>query len=133
MIWVWIVVIVLVIGALSVVLVGRGESIAEVYDDRPDSTIPTGRPLTAADVRDVRFSTALRGYRMDEVDALLSRLQADLLARGDDGEPKRAEVAFDPDAPSGSEKPDAPPASEIPDTPSGSEQPDDPDLRPTTT
>ncbi len=81
MIWLWVVVIVAVIGGLSVVLVGRGETMAEVYDDRPDATLPTGRPLTADDLRDVRFSTTVRGYRMDEVDALLSRLQADLLAR----------------------------------------------------
>jgi len=81
--WVWVVVIVVVIGALSVVLVSRGETMAEVYDDRPDSTIPAGRPLTADDLRHIRFSTAVRGYRMDEVDALLSRLRADLLARDD--------------------------------------------------
>ncbi|MBA2446193.1 MAG: DivIVA domain-containing protein [Nocardioidaceae bacterium] len=133
MTWVWIVVIVLVIGGLSVVLVGRGESMAEVYDDRPDSTIPTGRPLTADDVRDVRFSTALRGYRMDEVDALLSRLQADLLARDDYGEAQRAEGASDPAVPSGFEKPAASSAYEEPDASSASEKPDDPDLRPTTT
>lgn len=81
MIWLWVLVIVVVIGALSVVLASRGETMAEVYDDRPDATIPAGRPLTADDLRDVRFSSALRGYRMDEVDALLSRLQAELTAR----------------------------------------------------
>ncbi|MBA3266419.1 MAG: DivIVA domain-containing protein [Nocardioidaceae bacterium] len=89
MTWVWVVVIVVVIGALSVVLVSRGETMAEVYDDRPDSTIPVGRPLTADDLRDIRFSTAVRGYRMDEVDALLSRLRADLLARDDRDERDR--------------------------------------------
>jgi DivIVA domain-containing protein len=52
-----------------------------VYDDRPDATVPTGRPLTADDLSEIRFSTATRGYRMDEVDAFIARLQADLLAR----------------------------------------------------
>ncbi|MEJ7707823.1 MAG: DivIVA domain-containing protein [Nocardioidaceae bacterium] len=70
-----------VAGVLAVVLVDRVEPMADVYDDRPDVTIPTGRPLTADDLQAVRFSTAVRGYRMDEVDALMSRLQADLLNR----------------------------------------------------
>ena len=97
MIWLWVVVIVAVVGGLSVVLMGRVEAMAEVYDDRPDSTVPTGRPLTAADLRDVRFSTGVRGYRMDEVDALLSRLQADLLARERLDAESRQEVAADLD------------------------------------
>lgn len=79
--WLWVVVIVALIGAVVVIGVGRSEPMAEVYDDRPDTTIPTGRPLTAEDLRDVRFTTAVRGYRMDEVDSLLERLQADLLTR----------------------------------------------------
>lgn len=81
MLWVWGIVIVVVIGVVVVVAVGRGDAMGEVYDDRPDSTIPTGRALTADDLRDLRFSTAVRGYRMDEVDALLARVQADLLGR----------------------------------------------------
>ncbi len=79
--WVWVVLIVVLIGAVAVVASGRGGALAEVYDDRPDSTMPAGRPLTADDLREMRFSTAVRGYRMDEVDALLARLQVDLLAR----------------------------------------------------
>ena len=44
------------------------------YDDRPDARVPADRPLTADDLRRVRFSLAFRGYRMSEVDALLARL-----------------------------------------------------------
>ena len=51
---------------------------AEVYDDRPDSRVQGDGPLTALDLRRVRFSTAFRGYRMSEVDALLDRLSAEL-------------------------------------------------------
>jgi DivIVA domain-containing protein len=36
------------------------------------------RPLSAEDVRTVRFTTAFRGYRMAEVDALLERVAAEL-------------------------------------------------------
>jgi DivIVA domain-containing protein len=79
--WVWVVVIVALAGGVVAVAVGRGGSMSEVYDDRPDASVPSGRPLTSDDLRDVRFSTAVRGYRMDEVDALLSRIRADLIAR----------------------------------------------------
>ena len=81
MVWLWVLVIVVLIGALAVLLVGSEDSMAEVYDDRPDLTVPIGRPLHSDDLLDVRFSTAVRGYRMDEVDALLARVRADLVAR----------------------------------------------------
>jgi DivIVA domain-containing protein len=51
---------------------------AETYDDRPDARVPADGPLTSADLRRVRFSTAFRGYRMSEVDALLDRLAAEM-------------------------------------------------------
>jgi DivIVA domain-containing protein len=79
--WVWALVIVAVIGAIGILAAGSDNAMVEAYDDRPDATLPTGRPLTAADLDAVRFSTAVRGYRMDEVDALVARVQADLLAR----------------------------------------------------
>jgi DivIVA domain-containing protein len=64
-----------------VLLVGSGDTLSDVYEDRPDQTIPVGRPLTSDDLGDVSFTTAMRGYRMDEVDALVDRLRADLLVR----------------------------------------------------
>jgi len=82
-IWLWVIALVVIIGVIAVVVAGRDDALVEVYDDRPDATLPTGRPLTAEDVSAVRLSTAVRGYRMDEVDALLGRIQADLLARED--------------------------------------------------
>ncbi len=81
MIWFWVVVLVLVIGAVAVVAAGRDNSMAGAYEDRPDRAIPAGRALTADDLQKVRFTSALRGYRMDEVDALIDRLAADLIAR----------------------------------------------------
>lgn len=78
MTWFFAFLIVAVMGAVAVVASGRGGSMAEVFDDRPDSRVQADGPLTAADLRRVRFSTAFRGYRMSEVDALLDRLAAEL-------------------------------------------------------
>jgi len=83
MTWFFAVLIVLVIGAVAVVAGGRGGALAEAYDDRPDARVQAEGPLTARDLRGVRFTTAFRGYRMSEVDALLDRLAAELeAARG---------------------------------------------------
>jgi DivIVA domain-containing protein len=80
-IWLWVVFFVIVIGAAAVIIAGRDDELADVYDDRPDSTLPSGRGLTSDDLDQVRFSTGLRGYRMDEVDSFIARVKADLLAR----------------------------------------------------
>jgi DivIVA domain-containing protein len=78
--WFFAILIVLVMGAVAMVASGRGGSLAETYDDRPDAQVQAEGPLTAVDLRRVRFSTAFRGYRMSEVDALLDRLSAELEA-----------------------------------------------------
>jgi len=76
--WLFAIVVVVVLGGVAVVAAGRGEPMAPAYDDRPDALVPADRSLTAADLRKVRFSVALRGYRMSEVDALLARLAGEL-------------------------------------------------------
>lgn len=78
MTWFFAFLIVALLGVVAVVAAGRGGAMAEVYDDRPDSRVQADGPLTAEDVRRVRFSTAFRGYRMSEVDALLDRLAEEL-------------------------------------------------------
>ncbi len=78
MTWFFAFLIVAVMGAVAVVASGRGGSMAETFDDRPDSRVQADGPLTAADLRTVRFTTAFRGYRMSEVDALLDRLAAEM-------------------------------------------------------
>jgi DivIVA domain-containing protein len=78
MTWFFAFLIVAVMGAVAVVASGRGGSMAETFDDRPDSRVQADGPLTAADLRGVRFSTAFRGYRMSEVDSLLDRLAAEM-------------------------------------------------------
>lgn len=74
MMWVFAILVVLAMGGVALVAAGRGAPLADVYDDRPDAEVAADRPLGAEDLRRVRFSLALRGYRMSEVDALLDRL-----------------------------------------------------------
>jgi DivIVA domain-containing protein len=78
MTWLFAILIVLAMGGVAVVASGRGGSLPEAYDDRPDVRIPADGPLSSDDVRGVRFSLGLRGYRMSEVDALLERLATQL-------------------------------------------------------
>jgi len=108
--WFFAIVIVLVIGVVAVVASGRGAAMAEVYDDRPDARVQADGPLTPRDLRTVRFTTAFRGYRMSEVDALLDRLSAEL--RQSDTE-RDAERDAEPDAKPAA-APDAQPDVETP-------------------
>lgn len=89
MMWIFAILVVLAMGGIAVVASGRGAPLAEVYDDRPDAEVPAHGPLGAEDLRRVRFSLALRGYRMSEVDALLDRLAAEREnASGPETEPR---------------------------------------------
>ncbi len=94
MTWLFTVVIVGVLGVAAVLATGRGGAMAQVVDDRPDAIVPEGRLLDAADVRRVQFTTAVRGYRMAEVDALLDRLARELEQRATPDPP-----AVDPEEP----------------------------------
>ncbi|MCW2757786.1 MAG: hypothetical protein JWO46_1532 [Nocardioidaceae bacterium] len=76
--WFLAVLVVATVGGVAVVAAGYGAPMAEEYDDRPDVRVQADGPLSAADLRAVRFTTALRGYRASEVDALLARLARDL-------------------------------------------------------
>ncbi len=78
MTWFFAFLIVALMGVIAVVASGRGGWMADAYDDRPDSRVQADGPLTATDLRQVRFSTSFRGYRMSEVDALLDRLAEEL-------------------------------------------------------
>jgi DivIVA domain-containing protein len=95
--WFFAILLVLAMGGVAVVASGRGGSLPEEYDDRPDVRVPATGPLTGDDVRGVRFSLAFRGYRMSEVDELLQRLaaQVDDAARVEDAAPGDAPRAGD--------------------------------------
>ena len=76
MIWVFFTAVgVLLIGGFAALIVGRVG-----YDPLSDATSTQADPVLSEDFRSseiaaVRFDTALRGYRMDQVDAVLDRLQ----------------------------------------------------------
>jgi DivIVA domain-containing protein len=119
MTWFFAVIVVAVMGGIAVVAAGAGGSMAESFDDRPDARVPAEGPLTAQDLRRVRFSTAVRGYRMSEVDALLDRLAAEREPRheprGADPAGEHPEPATDPgprreDRPESRRDDQAPPA-----------------------
>ncbi|HEY1133467.1 MAG TPA: DivIVA domain-containing protein [Nocardioides sp.] len=62
---------------VAAVAAGHGTPMAPEHGDRPDVGLPAEGPLTADDLRAVRFPVVLRGYRQADVDALLARLAAD--------------------------------------------------------
>ena len=97
-IWLLAIVAVVVLGGIAVVAAGAGGSMRRAYEDRPDVTVPADRPLSADDVRGVRFSVGVRGYRMDEVDALLDRVATELAER-DRARPAGSEAAAEEERP----------------------------------
>lgn len=69
------------VGVVAAVAVGRVRGgLGEPVRSRADNALPAGR-LEPADLGRARFSVGLRGYRMDEVDAALDRVQAELAQR----------------------------------------------------
>jgi DivIVA domain-containing protein len=74
MMWFFAILIVLALGGVAVVASGRGAPMTPAYDDAGDALVPAHGPITADDLRRIRFPLAFRGYRMAEVDALLQRL-----------------------------------------------------------
>jgi DivIVA domain-containing protein len=105
MIWFFAILTVLALGGVAVVASGRGQPMAPAYDDAPDSLVPSDGPVTADDLRRIRFPLAVRGYRMAEVDALLERLAEEREAL----DATAADVGPPPDAPPA--PPETPPAS----------------------
>ena len=70
-----------VVGVVAAVAAGAlGGGLSAPPSTSGHRPLPPG-PLAPGDVDDLRFSRALRGYRMDEVDAVLVRLRAELAER----------------------------------------------------
>ena len=63
-------------------LLGRGETQPPADPERSPVELPDDRPVTGDDVRALRLSVAVRGYRMAETDWLLDQL-AQILDRRD--------------------------------------------------
>ncbi|CAM5470233.1 hypothetical protein SALBM135S_05557 [Streptomyces alboniger] len=74
---------VVVVGAVTLAVVGGGESGA-LHDAAPErltDPLPPDRPLRRADIDALRFPLTLRGYDMVDVDDALSRVAAELAER----------------------------------------------------
>jgi len=73
-----------VVGAVTLAVVGGGEGegpLPEVAPERLQDPLPPDRPIGRADVDALRFPLAARGYRMADVDDALNRLAAELAER----------------------------------------------------
>ena len=68
---------VIIIGLAAVAGSGRFGDMPGTTGSRPNLILPD-RALTGADVDAVRFAVVSRGYAMDQVDALLDRLVAQM-------------------------------------------------------
>jgi DivIVA domain-containing protein len=60
------------------VLITGGDGLGEVEPDGQSVPLPAARPLVEEDVAAVRFDTAVRGYRMAQVDQALRRAAYDI-------------------------------------------------------
>jgi DivIVA domain-containing protein len=80
--WFVAVVVVAALGVAAIVAAGGlGSMSAEPTRDVFRQDLPTGRALTAEDLRRLRFGVALRGYSMSQVDDVLDRLSTELAVR----------------------------------------------------
>ena len=75
-------VILAVVGGIAVVATGRGGGLTAADPDRSPRGVVADGPLDRSSVDGLRFTLALRGYRMDEVDDVLDRLVEELDQRG---------------------------------------------------
>ena len=66
--------------AAAIAAGGVGEMKSDPVRDTYRQDLPD-RPLTAADVQELRFGIALRGYAMDQVDDVLARLSHEIAER----------------------------------------------------
>lgn len=63
--------------AVASLVFGRGEELPPLAPDATPTRLPSG-DIDGEDVRELRFPQAVRGYRMTEVDWVLSRLAEEL-------------------------------------------------------
>ncbi|MCW3843669.1 DivIVA domain-containing protein, partial [Micromonospora yasonensis] len=67
-----------VVFGVTVLVSGRDPGLVPVEPDGRAVPLPGGRPLHESDVAEVRFDTALRGYRMAQVDQAMRRAAYDI-------------------------------------------------------
>jgi DivIVA domain-containing protein len=81
--WFLLLTMVVVVTAVTLAVVGGGGSavLQDVQPERFTDPLPATRPVGRADVEALRLPMAPRGYRMADVDEVLSRLGAELAER----------------------------------------------------
>ncbi|WP_239542189.1 DivIVA domain-containing protein [Micromonospora terminaliae] len=67
-----------VVFGVTVLVSGRDPGLVPAEPDGRAVPLPGSRPLDESDVAEVRFDTALRGYRMAQVDAAMRRAAYDI-------------------------------------------------------
>lgn len=67
-----------VVFGVAVLVTGRDPGLAPAEPDGRAVPLPGARPLRESDVGEVRFDTALRGYRMAQVDQAMRRAAYDI-------------------------------------------------------
>jgi DivIVA domain-containing protein len=82
---------------------GRGEEMAPVLPEGTPVELPDDRLARGDDLRALKLSVALRGYRMDEVDWLLDRLSEQVDSR--DREIARLRSVLDQDGAGQADRP----------------------------
>ena len=80
MLVVFVVIAIVVVFAVAAVAVGRGGGLDPADPDLVRPSLPDG-PMSAEDLDSVHFAIGFRGYRMDQVDAVLDRLGRELTDR----------------------------------------------------
>jgi DivIVA domain-containing protein len=73
----------IVFGAVAFTL-GKAPGLDPVSPDAAPYDLPQDAEVTPEDITRVRFDVVLRGYRMDQVDAVLERLSYDLGIRDEE-------------------------------------------------
>lgn len=78
---------------ISALLTGGDPGLTPIEPEGASRGLPAHRPLTEADFGAARFDTALRGYRMSQVDVAMARAAYDIGFKQEMIETLRAEVA----------------------------------------
>jgi DivIVA domain-containing protein len=67
-----------VVFGITMLVTGDDQGLRPVEPDGRAVPLPADRPLAEPDLAEVRFDTALRGYRMGQVDAAMARAAYDI-------------------------------------------------------
>ncbi|HEY9474033.1 MAG TPA: DivIVA domain-containing protein [Mycobacteriales bacterium] len=117
----------LIVGGLLFLLAsfvfGRGERLAPMPPDLSPVVLPSVRPVSGRDLRRLRISVVLRGYRMGEVDWILDQVAAQLDERDRELARLRAELGEPDPAPDPNPDPVSDPVAESSPEGSGAEVP----------